>query len=346
MAAMMNIDLTKVTCDKSKSFPQQEDHAYQRVRRFSFDQLSALHNQTSDSVKLNKHLYWTLSDAASTGDYVMFTPRHHHEKKKLPLASFNHIAREVLSLERSKQFYVDILGFALVPRPPFDSEGYWLYGYGLSLHLVATTVPAERKEIKLTRIRHFSSSLPRVDHIAFITHDIDYVQQTLDDAKVYYLRDTPVGGLEQIFLFDPDGNVIEISNCAPPVGEIRCAEKEPNEFIVEDCNEGCATSTEGPTLDAVITALGKQSWEDDSGSTPDLSAESCSPRLSSIAENSERVSADVSSSGTGTANTDAECLTSRSLYADCLDLDETMTDLLHANTRSPRSASMSSYNGI
>jgi hypothetical protein len=29
-------------------------------------------------------------------------------------------------------------------------------------------------------------------------------------------------GIYQIFLFDPDGNVIEISNCAPPVGEVTC----------------------------------------------------------------------------------------------------------------------------
>lgn len=29
-------------------------------------------------------------------------------------------------------------------------------------------------------------------------------------------------GIYQIFLFDPDGNVIEISNCAPPVGEVAC----------------------------------------------------------------------------------------------------------------------------
>lgn len=29
-------------------------------------------------------------------------------------------------------------------------------------------------------------------------------------------------GIYQVFLFDPDGNVIEISNCAPPIGETTC----------------------------------------------------------------------------------------------------------------------------
>ena len=32
-------------------------------------------------------------------------------------------------------------------------------------------------------------------------------------------------GIRQIFLFDPDGNVIEISNCSPEVGETRCEVK-------------------------------------------------------------------------------------------------------------------------
>ncbi|RYH23449.1 hypothetical protein EON65_17745 [archaeon] len=39
------------------------------------------------------------------------------------MASFNHVSREVLSLEKSKRFYIDILGFHEIPRPPFDCDG-------------------------------------------------------------------------------------------------------------------------------------------------------------------------------------------------------------------------------
>lgn len=174
---------------------------------------------TEDIIKkgtLGVHRNWTLSDAVASAP-AKAAP-------KLPLASFNHIAREVLSIEKSKFFYVEILGFSVVPRPPFDSEGYWLYGYGLSLHLVETTVPEERKRVKIHRIQHFSSSLPRVDHIAFVTSDISFVKNVLEDAHVFYKEDCPKDtGIRQIFLFDPDGNVIEISNCSPEVGETRCA---------------------------------------------------------------------------------------------------------------------------
>eukprot|EP01035_Chromulina_nebulosa_P019446 gene19446-25326_t len=108
------------------------------------------------------------------------------------------------------------LGFTEVPRPPFDCDGYWLFGYGLSLHLVATTVPEYRRQLKRTRIEHFSTALPQVDHMAFITDDLADIQKILDEEKVYYKADEPGKiGIKQIFFFDPDGNVIEVSNCQP-----------------------------------------------------------------------------------------------------------------------------------
>ena len=206
---------------------------------------------TEDTLKRNEvgvHRNWTLSDAVTNSTKK-------EKAIKLPLASFNHIAREVLSLEKSKHFYVEILGFVVIPRPPFDCEGYWLYGYGLSLHLVETTVPEERKRVKMNRIQHFSSSLPRVDHIAFITSDISFVRSVLEDARVYFKEDCPKDtGIRQIFLFDPDGNVIEISNCSPEVGETRCIVKraesidhgiEGDYFNQYDAEPAACTDTDG-----------------------------------------------------------------------------------------------------
>ena len=54
-----------------------------------------------------------------------------------------------------------------------------------------------------------------MDHIAFITSDITFIKNVLDDEGVFYKEDFPnnTGGIWQIFVFDPDYNVIEISNC-------------------------------------------------------------------------------------------------------------------------------------
>jgi catechol 2,3-dioxygenase-like lactoylglutathione lyase family enzyme len=198
---------------------------------------------SSEPVKpIGNHKKWTLGDVSA------------HEQPtsvRLPLASFNHIAREVLSLEKSRRFYVDILGFTVVPRPPFDCEGYWLYGYGLSLHLVATTVPEERKAVKVNRIKHFTSSLPRVDHFAFVSTDIAQVKAALDAGRVYYMEDKPKGtGIHQIFLFDPDGNVIEISNCSPEVGQTKC-NLEKHEILRADSRSGLAAAAEAEEDDSL-----------------------------------------------------------------------------------------------
>lgn len=197
---------------------------------------------TSDSALFNRN--WTLTDALKSSK---------RSCPKLPLDAFNHISREVICLTTSKHFYVDILGFLEMPRPDFKSEGCWLYGYGLNLHLVRTLVPAERLKAKIARLEHFSAHIPTVDHFAFVSSDLTTVRAVLDSENVYYSYQTlPSSGLYQIFFFDPDGNVVEISNCAPPVGEIACLDKtapfdEPTTSTLLRCRT--TTDTESVSSD-------------------------------------------------------------------------------------------------
>lgn len=137
--------------------------------------------------------------------------------KKFPISSLDHISREVIDIDNSTYFYVEIMGFTIIPRPPLDCEGCWLYGYGISLHLIKTIVPKERNIIKMNRIKHFCGYLPTVDHIAFITSDITFIKNILDDSGVFY-KEFPINiaGIQQIFIFDPDYNVIEISTANIP----------------------------------------------------------------------------------------------------------------------------------
>ena len=151
---------------------------------------------------------------------------------KLPLSSLDHIAREVIDIENSKKFYVEIMGFTIIPRPPFESYGCYLYGYGISLHLIETIVPKERKIIKINRIKHFCVSLPLVDHISFITSDITFIKNVLDNSGVFY-KEFPINiaGIRQIFIFDPDHNVIEISSF-PEVGKTKYSNIYQNNIFV------------------------------------------------------------------------------------------------------------------
>lgn len=44
----------------------------------------------------------------------------------MPLTGLNHYFVRANDLERSKNFYVDVLGFEVMPRPDFPFPGYWL----------------------------------------------------------------------------------------------------------------------------------------------------------------------------------------------------------------------------
>lgn len=118
-----------------------------------------------------------------------------------------------------------------IPRPPFENDGVWLYGFGVSIHLIKTLYPEKRKLLKGRRLEHFEGALPNVDHVAFVTSDINSVETQLVDHNVFYKRvseshveqaapvvslplthgtwvwllqfDSEHMGIHQIFLFDP-----------------------------------------------------------------------------------------------------------------------------------------------
>ena len=72
--------------------------------------------------------------------------------RPFPIVSFNHLSREVLDYELSRDFYCGVLGFIEIPRPAFENEGVWLYGFGLSLHLIKSRYPQKRLLLKGRRI--------------------------------------------------------------------------------------------------------------------------------------------------------------------------------------------------
>ena len=68
--------------------------------------------------------------------------------------------------------------------------------------------------------------MPIADHFAFLVENVKEIEEFLKENGVFYYQDyNQCTGTYQIFLFDPDFNVVEISNCAPPVGQIQCTFK-------------------------------------------------------------------------------------------------------------------------
>jgi catechol 2,3-dioxygenase-like lactoylglutathione lyase family enzyme len=104
----------------------------------------------------------------------------------------------ITDLGRSRQFYSGILGLKEKPRPDFDFPGAWYDLGDCELHLIGT------KEVLPA-----AASRPARDfHVSFLIEDYEGTKQALEKAGVAYREGS--SGLAQIFVRDPDGNLIEL----------------------------------------------------------------------------------------------------------------------------------------
>jgi catechol 2,3-dioxygenase-like lactoylglutathione lyase family enzyme len=118
------------------------------------------------------------------------------------IRSFNHFAIEVKDLERSMQFYKEILQFEMLPRPAFDFAGAWFdIGLGQQMHLI------ENKTLQIT----FAGS--RALHFAFEVIDLEALKFYLMEKGVEIAKDIKQrpDGVLQMFVKDPDGYFLEFT---------------------------------------------------------------------------------------------------------------------------------------
>jgi catechol 2,3-dioxygenase-like lactoylglutathione lyase family enzyme len=106
-------------------------------------------------------------------------------------------------IERLRSFYRDVVGLDDGPRPPFMSQGFWLYANGRDV--VHLTIDGERAAAP------FAGAL---DHIALALDDFDGALARLDAAGVAYELDAVPGGAAQVFLRDPAGVGVELNFAA------------------------------------------------------------------------------------------------------------------------------------
>ncbi len=106
------------------------------------------------------------------------------------------------TMEDLKNFYIEVVGLSLGFRPPFESQGYWLYaGEKDVLHLSS----AKEGDV---REHHVNSTF---DHLAFSALHLDKFVEKLNSHQIkYYFREVPEIGTQQIFFKDPVGNGIEL----------------------------------------------------------------------------------------------------------------------------------------
>ena len=116
----------------------------------------------------------------------------------------SHVSVTVTDVAKARDFYTGVLGFPEIPRPAFDFPGIWYsLGGDLQLHIILNDQlvrdPSERDRI-----------VARYPHFALWTEDADATARRIEERGLT-CRDVVSGptGLRQIFVKDPDGNMIE-----------------------------------------------------------------------------------------------------------------------------------------
>ena len=124
------------------------------------------------------------------------------------VSGYSHVAISVTDLDEARDFYCDVLGFEVLPRPDFGFPGLWLRVGTLQLHLgVVDEAP---------------TSGPGFPHFAL------YVPTEVFDDTIEAVRAAGVKMLGEpssrvdfgttvhaAFITDPSGNVIELTDVGP-----------------------------------------------------------------------------------------------------------------------------------
>ena len=129
-------------------------------------------------------------------------------------SSLHHVSLPVSDLERSRAFYRDILGLREIERPPFDFPGAWFAVGNDQLHLIGDSAEptvrgkkgVDSRDIHFgVRVTSWTEALRFLESKGYRT-DAD----ELDPMKMK-ASPRPTAGFPQIYILDPDRNVIEIN---------------------------------------------------------------------------------------------------------------------------------------
>lgn len=125
----------------------------------------------------------------------------------------HHVSLPVTDLERSRRFYLEILGLKEIARPPFDFPGAWFEVGGGQLHLIVGENSTFRGEKGLdSRDVHFAIRVRSYHEAKEFLESKGYSTEA-DEHDPMTLKASPkaTAGFPQLYILDPDRHVIEIN---------------------------------------------------------------------------------------------------------------------------------------
>jgi catechol 2,3-dioxygenase-like lactoylglutathione lyase family enzyme len=116
----------------------------------------------------------------------------------MTIQGMNHFNVLTDDVEKTRRFYVDVIGLAEGERPPLGFDGAWLYAGGHPvLHVSKARLPGERGGV--------------IDHMAFTASDLKGTVARLERAGIRFALRQQVGTrIWQVFCHDPMGAKVEL----------------------------------------------------------------------------------------------------------------------------------------
>ena len=125
----------------------------------------------------------------------------------------HHVSIITANLERSLEFYRDVLGLVQIDRPPFDIGGAWLACGASQLHLVDYPAGTYRGKSTIDNNDvHFALRVSSFDETLRLLNRKGFREDLpVGDPKRLMVKRTGLAGFPQVYLLDPDGHVVEIN---------------------------------------------------------------------------------------------------------------------------------------
>lgn len=124
----------------------------------------------------------------------------------------HHVLVPARDIEQSRRFYRDVLELVEIPRPVFPYPGAWFqFGGGQHLHLVIRDDATDRGSKSLdTYDVHFALGMTSyAQTLAWLSAKGYRADLPDDDPNKMVLRPDSVTGKPQIYIMDPDHNIVE-----------------------------------------------------------------------------------------------------------------------------------------
>jgi catechol 2,3-dioxygenase-like lactoylglutathione lyase family enzyme len=130
----------------------------------------------------------------------------------MEINTIHHISLPVTDVERAKRFYRETLGLRELERPPFDFPGAWFQLGDDQLHLIVHEGSTLRGAKGLdSRDVHFAVRVSSFRAALQVLEAKGYREDADDDLLKMKVSPHATAGFPQIYILDPDRNVIEIN---------------------------------------------------------------------------------------------------------------------------------------